>query len=191
MQMVAEARRAWHAGKSVWRGDTDINSRSIGIEIANPGHEFGYRPFPEPQMAALISLCRDIVARNAIAARNVLAHSDVAPTRKQDPGEMFDWKRLHEAGVGHWVKPAPLGEPDNGDSRQGDKGGAVAALQRMLASYGYGIRESGVFEEMTTAVVTAFQRHFRPARVDGIADRSTVVTLERLLAALPAEESSG
>ena len=95
---VPEDRRAWHAGVSSWRGVTDVNSASIGLELANPGHEFGYRPFPEAQMEALIELARGIVGRHPIPARNIVGHSDVAPGRKQDPGELFDWKRLAAAG---------------------------------------------------------------------------------------------
>ena len=182
VQMVAENERAWHAGVSVWRGETDINSRSIGIEIANPGHEYGYPSIPEAQMAAVVELCRDVVGRNTIPARNVLAHSDVAPTRKSDPGEKFDWKRLYEAGIGHWVEPEPsIGGPG---LQAGDKGEVVAELQARFAEYGYGLKVNGDYDNLTVAVVTAFQRHFRPARVDGIADRSTLATLERLIAAL-------
>ena len=108
VQLVDEGRRAWHAGKSWWAGETDINSRSVGIEIVNPGHEFGYRPFPEVQIEAVIALCREIIARHPIPPERVLAHSDVAPTRKEDPGELFPWRQLRAAGVGHWVSPAPI-----------------------------------------------------------------------------------
>src|SRR5205085_6578241 len=102
-QLAPEARRAWHAGASSWKCATDINSRSIGIEIANPGHEYGYRDFPDPQIDAAIALCRDIIKRHSISRERVLAHSDVAPTRKNDPGERFPWARLAAAGVGLWV----------------------------------------------------------------------------------------
>ncbi len=178
VQMVAEADRAWHAGVSFWRGETDINSRSIGIEIVNPGHEYGYRPFPEAQMAAVTALSSDIVARRAIPPRNVVAHSDIAPTRKADPGELFDWARLADAGAGLWVTPAAiLGGPV---LKPEDEGEAVAELQRRLAQYGYGIDETGAYDDLTQAVVTAFQRHFRQMKVDGVADSSTLATLERL-----------
>lgn len=183
-QMVDEDMRAWHAGASSWKGDSDINSRSIGIEIVNPGHEWGYREFPEAQMAVVIDLCRDIVERNAIAPERVLAHSDVAPGRKADPGEKFDWQRLHAAGIGHWVEPAPV--VGGLFMQAGEEGEPVAALQAMLASYGYGIEMSAKYDAQTVAVVEAFQRHFRPARVDGIADRSTIETLKRLIDVLPA-----
>jgi N-acetylmuramoyl-L-alanine amidase len=183
-RLVDEDRRAWHAGKSFWAGETDINSRSIGIEIANPGHEFGYRDFPDRQIEAVIALCREILARRPIPAERVLAHSDVAPMRKEDPGERFPWQRLHEAGVGLWVPPAPIGA---GPFLQiGDHGAGVGALKQRFRQYGYGLGEDSQFDDGTDAVVVAFQRHFRPAKVDGIADVSTIATLDRLLAALPA-----
>jgi N-acetylmuramoyl-L-alanine amidase len=180
-QLVPEARRASHAGVSSWEGETDINSRSIGIEIANPGHDGGYPDFPAGQIDVVIALCRDILARRPMRPDRVVAHSDVAPSRKNDPGEKFPWQRLHAAGIGHWVEPSPLG--DDRGLAQGDHGPAVAALQSSLAAYGYGIAAGGRFDQATHDVVVAFQRHFRPARVDGIADRSTIETLRRLLAA--------
>jgi N-acetylmuramoyl-L-alanine amidase len=180
---VEESRRAWHAGVSSWRGETDLNSRSVGVEIVNPGHEFGYRPFPDAQVEAAIGLCRDILARHPILPRDVVAHSDVAPTRKEDPGELFPWKRLAAAGIGHYVDPAPI--RGGRFLSPGERGRPVEALQSMLALYGYGVPVSGDYCDLTTAVVRAFQRHFRPARVDGIADVSTIETLHRLLAALP------
>ncbi|MGO9547468.1 MAG: N-acetylmuramoyl-L-alanine amidase [Rhodomicrobium sp.] len=183
-QMVAEAHRAWHAGVSHWRGNADINSASIGIEIHNPGHEFGYPDFPEVQMAAVEALCLDIVRRQNIQPRNVLAHSDVAPRRKTDPGEKFDWPRLARAGIGHWVAPVPI-SPGQVLAR-GRRGGAVTRLQESMAAYGYGIGVTGDYCEDTEFAVSAFQRHFRPALVDGRADRSTLETLDALLAALPA-----
>jgi N-acetylmuramoyl-L-alanine amidase len=181
-QCVAEARRAWHAGVSSWEGESDINSRSIGIEIANPGHEHGYADFPAPQVAAVIALCRDILARRAIAPHRVLAHSDVAPLRKDDPGEKFPWRALHEAGIGLWVAPAPL-DLTGPVLAAGDAGPDVAALQEALARFGYGIEQNGAFDPLTAAVVRAFQRHFRPTRVDGRADASTRRTLADLLKA--------
>jgi N-acetylmuramoyl-L-alanine amidase len=179
LQLVPEARRAWHAGLSSWEGVSDINSRSIGIEIGNPGHSYGYPDFPECEIAAVIALCRDIVARHRIKPHLVLAHSDVAPQRKLDPGEKFPWERLHRAGVGAWVEPAPL---EAGTALgPGDAGTNVTDLQTALRRYGYGIEVSGEYDELTEAVVTAFQRHFRPALVDGRADRSTIATLRALL----------
>jgi N-acetylmuramoyl-L-alanine amidase len=181
VQLVSESRRAWHAGASLWAGETDINSCSIGIEIVNPGHDYGYPDFPARQIAAVTALCRGILTRFAIPAERVLAHSDVAPSRKQDPGEKFPWRTLHDSGVGHWVQPAPLTEPGEMLS-PGDRGEAVAELQNALAAYGYGITATGSFDRSTGDVVTAFQRHFRPQRVDGIADASTRRTLKELFA---------
>jgi N-acetylmuramoyl-L-alanine amidase len=186
IQMVDEDLRAWHAGQSVWKGERDINSASIGIEIHNPGHDHGYPDFPAAQMAAVAALGRDIAARHSIPPENVLAHSDVAPRRKRDPGEKFDWQWLHEHGVGHWVEPYRLGGGQF--LQEGDKGDAVQAVQAMLELYGYGIEITGDFDREMKAVVTAFQRHFRPARLDGIADRSTIGTLRRLIDSLPARD---
>ena len=180
-QMVGEEMRAWHAGVSSWRNVHDINSRSVGIEIHNPGHTLGYADFPEPQMRSVIALCRDILSRHDIAPRDVLAHSDVAPQRKIDPGEKFDWRRLHAMGIGHWVEPTPLSDGEVWNS--GDHGEKIAALQRALADYGYGVDLNGIFDKRTRAAVTAFQRHFRPSLVDGLADVSTVATLDKLLRA--------
>jgi N-acetylmuramoyl-L-alanine amidase len=149
-QLVDEGRRAWHAGRAFWAGEHDVNSRSIGIELANPGHEFGYRPFPEVQITALEALARGILARHPIPARRVLGHADVAPQRKQDPGELFPWERLARAGIGIWPDAAPpLAAAD-----------AVAALARI----GYEVPED---DGARRAVVTAFQRHWRPERCDG------------------------
>lgn len=179
-QLVDEHRRAWHAGQSSWAGETDVNSRSIGIEVANPGHQFGYRPFPGPQIAAVIALSRDILARHEIPADRVLAHSDVAPMRKDDPGELFPWQALAEAGIGLWVPPETISEGPK--LRLGERGEAVQKLRAAFASYGYGLDPGNEFDSVTEAVVRAFQRHFRPARVDGIADTATVGTLGNLLA---------
>lgn len=184
IQMVAESMRAWHAGVSSWAGETDINSASVGIEIQNPGHQLGYPDFPEAQMLAVTALCRDIAARHAIAPERVLAHSDVAPARKIDPGEKFDWPGLAKAGVGRWVMPAPVDAEDAGFGI-GQSATGIARGQRLLKDYGYGIEASGVLDEQTRCVLRAFQLHFRPARVDGRLDRSTFQTLERLLAAAP------
>ena len=184
-QMVAEGQRAWHAGLASWQGETDINSASVGIEIHNPGHELGYPEFPEAQMLALEALCADIIARHRIRPERVLAHSDVAPKRKKDPGEKFPWARLAGKGIGHWVPPVAVLAADPGIARDA-AGPLVADVQGMLARYGYGIQPTGGFDPLTEFVVTAFQRHFRPERVDGRIDQSTITTLERLTAALPA-----
>jgi N-acetylmuramoyl-L-alanine amidase len=183
-QLVAEEMRAWHAGLAVWAGESDINSASIGIEIHNCGHELGYPDFSELQLGAVEALSRDIIARHGIRPERVLAHSDVAPTRKKDPGEKFPWARLAHAGIGHWVAPEPVNRADPGIARDA-AGPLVAAVQTLLATYGYGIEATGGFDPRTEFVVTAFQRHFRPERVDGRIDQSTVTTLERLIAALP------
>jgi len=180
VQLVPEARRAWHAGVSAWKGETDINAHSIGIEIVNPGHGLGYPDFTEPQIRSVILLCRDLVARLPIPPDHVLAHSDVAPARKDDPGEKFPWRRLCEEGVGLWVEPHPIAAGPR--LAAGDKSEAVSKLQAWLKEYGYGIPITGKYDKMTEIVVTAFQRHFRPTRVDGIADVSTVETLRSLLA---------
>lgn len=184
-QLVPEAMRAWHAGVSKWDGVLDVNSASIGIEIHNPGHELGYPEFPVAQMQAVAALSGDICARNRIAPRHVLAHSDVAPHRKIDPGEKFDWRFLFERSVGLWVEPEAIRDDDRG-FEPGYAGAAVVSAQALLAAYGYGVGQSGVLDGETVSVVRAFQRHFRPGRVDGRLDGSTIATLERLLAAVDA-----
>lgn len=162
-RLVDEAQRAWHAGLSCWRDCRDVNGASIGIELVNPGHEFGYRAFPEAQMRALEELARGILRRHPIPPRAVLGHSDVAPQRKQDPGELFDWSRLARAGIGLWPDfstdlPSPSGTQE---------------LQKNLKTIGYDCPLSGVLDAATQAVITAFQRHFRPTRCDGVADAET------------------
>jgi N-acetylmuramoyl-L-alanine amidase len=177
-RLVPEERRAWHAGLSFWKGETDINSRSVGIEIVNPGHEFGYRAFPDAQIAAVIALVADVRSRWTIGDDRIVGHSDVAPDRKDDPGELFPWKRLAEAGHGLWAEPpaapgAPLGE--------GEEGAGVFALQAGLTRLGYDCAPSGKFDAHTTAVVRAFQRHWVQTRFDGIADGETRARLIALL----------
>lgn len=167
-RMVDESRRAWHAGRAWWQGETDVNGRSIGIELENPGHEWGYLPFPDAQMAALVVLCRGILARHPIPPGRIVGHSDVAPRRKLDPGELFDWKGLAAAGIGLWPEgldapvggPAPISEAD-----------AWAAL----AAFGYETTDPA-------ATVAAFQRRFRPARADGRLDPETRWRIHRLTA---------
>jgi N-acetylmuramoyl-L-alanine amidase len=185
VQCVPEAKRAWHAGVACWAREEDINSCSIGIEIANRGHDWGYPDFPLRQTAAVIALCRGIMLRRKVPSYRVLGHSDVAPARKKDPGEKFPWHSLANSGVGHWVQPAPIvrGEP----LKLGIISDGVRDLQQALARYGYAIPLNGKYDGTTVEVVTAFQRHFRPARVDGIADHSTLTTLQALLASLPNE----
>ncbi len=183
VQLVPEALRAWHAGISSWEGLTDVNSRSIGIEIANPGHDGGLPPYPRVQIDKVIALCLDLARRWSVRADRVIGHSDVAPDRKDDPGELFPWDELYRAGVGHWVEPVPIKEGRSYGI--GDEGPPVRALQAQLADYGYGQAVSGVFDTATATVVRAFQRHFRPARIDGAADPSTMETLSNLIAARP------
>jgi N-acetylmuramoyl-L-alanine amidase len=164
LRMVAEENRAWHAGRSYWRGVTGVNGCSVGIEIVNPGHEFGYRPFTEEQMDALIPLLGGIVARHAISPANVVGHSDVAPARKQDPGELFDWARLARH---HLAIPRPtsgLADPHWTD------GGFLLALER----WGYDVADR-------QAAVIAFQRRFRPELLDGIIDGECRAILLSLL----------
>ncbi|MEZ5812057.1 MAG: N-acetylmuramoyl-L-alanine amidase [Rhizobiaceae bacterium] len=183
VQLVREAERAWHAGQGSWQGNSDVNSASIGIEIVNPGHEFGYPDFPDAQVEGVIALCKGIIARHPVRPEMVLAHSDTAPGRKVDPGEKFPWRRLAEAGVGHHVEAAA---GRGGEALgPGSRGRAIEALQSMLALYGYGLEITGIYDERTRAVVEAFQRHFRPERIDGQADDATVETLRALLSALP------
>jgi len=160
--LVPEEMRAWHAGVSYWAGARDINARSIGIELVNPGHEFGYRPFPPAQIGTLIELAKAILARHPIPAWRVLGHSDVAPMRKDDPGELFPWKELAEGGIGLW----PGENADPGEAK-------VAGL---LAHYGYDP------EAPLEKTITAFQRHFRPTRVTGMADAETRMLLAGLIA---------
>ena len=165
-RLVDEAMRAWHAGAASWHGATDINDRSIGIELVNPGHEFGYRDFPDAQMSVLEDLAKDILDRHPIPARNVVGHSDVAPGRKTDPGELFDWRRLAAAGIGLWPR----------DSVEGGEGEEVGAekVSGMLSAYGY-----DVTDEAEAAV--AFQRHFCPETLNGRADPQTAGRLKALL----------
>jgi N-acetylmuramoyl-L-alanine amidase len=161
ISLVPEAMRAWHAGVSFWRGVTGVNATSIGIELVNPGHEFGYRPFPERQMAALLELATDIIARHAIPAHNVVGHADVAPRRKMDPGELFDWRRLARAGIGLWPHEARdvILEP--------------VLIRGLLASIGYET------EDMI-ATLKAFQRHFRQERITGHLDFETARLIKGL-----------
>ena len=188
VQLVSEGRRAWHAGQSSWHGETDLNSASIGIEIVNPGHDGDLPAFPKTQIAAVMALCADISMRLAVPPPRILAHSDIAPLRKRDPGENFPWDRLHRAKIGHYVEPVPI-EGESGAGMAQPSGPWVIeidVLQGLLKAYGYGVPVNGVYCATTEAVVRAFQRHFRPERVDGVADDSTIATLRKLIHALPA-----
>lgn len=166
--MVDENKRAWHAGRAFWRGVTNVNSASIGIEIVNPGHEWGYRPFPEAQMRAVQALATDIVTRHAIKPYNVVGHSDIAPARKQDPGELFDWPRLAKAGLTLSATPKTLVDPYWSD------GAFLLALERL----GYSIDDA-------SAAILAFQRRFRPKNLDGIIDGECRALLFALLLDIP------
>jgi N-acetylmuramoyl-L-alanine amidase len=176
--LVDEARRAWHAGVSSWGGVTDTNARSIGVEIVNPGHEFGYRPFPAVQIEAVTALVGEIRERWTIEDRLILGHSDVAPRRKQDPGELFPWAELARAGHGLWVEPPPA---PGAALAVGDEGLGVLVLRGALARFGYEVAPQGAFDDDLAVVVTAFQRHWLPSRCDGVADGDTRARLMALV----------
>lgn len=165
IRLVPEEKRAWHAGASYWRGHRDVNSASIGIELDNPGHALGYREFTEAQIDALLPLLHSIVRRHDIPRANVVGHSDVAPARKIDPGELFPWERLAECRL---CLPRPkkleLGDPFDND------GTFYLALER----FGYDITEG-------RKAVEAFQRRWRPERIDGIIDGEVRAILFQLL----------
>ncbi len=171
-QLVDEDQRAWHAGVSEWQGQTNINSASIGIEIVNGGHDFGLPDFPDVQINAVIALSKSIMERHNISPTNVLAHSDIAPGRKQDPGEKFPWAGIAAAGIGLWPDmPSP-------DRRllfgEGSRDRGVAIVQRGLAQVGYGAQVTGVMDENTRLIIAALQRRFRPSQIDGLIDMETM-----------------
>ncbi len=180
-QMVAEDRRAWHAGVSSWQGDDDLNSRSIGIEIVNGGHDFPLPdgtlpPYPAAQVEALIELCHTILAGHDIPQTRIVGHSDIAPLRKQDPGEHFPWERLARAGIGIWADIEELDNPDvqTKGLSPGDETASVQRMQDSLQRIGYGLPPTGAFDELTEATVRAFQRRWLPDRVTGTADIRTL-----------------
>lgn len=174
-RLVPEDRRAWHAGISFWRGHHTLNGRCIGIEIVNPGHEWGYRPFPQAQMEAVRDLCLGILSRHPIPARNVVAHSDIAPDRKDDPGELFDWPWLATFGVGLWPDfPKNVAE-SSVDCRK---------LRADLAAIGYPVPDEAAGEAAFATLLRAFQRRFRPARIDGVADAETALRADVLARSL-------
>ena len=176
VRLVPEQRRAWHAGVSYWRGHTALNGRSIGIEVVNPGHEWGYRDFPVLQMAAVCDLCLSILSRHRIPARNIVAHSDVAPDRKEDPGEKFGWEDLARNGVGLW----PIRTPDLGIGGTIRDATGLRPVRGALAYIGYQIAPEGALDPALSSVLRAFQRHWRPEAVTGQADAGTVARLEAL-----------
>jgi N-acetylmuramoyl-L-alanine amidase len=165
-RLVPEYLRAFHAGVSCWEGETGLNSVSLGVEIVNPGHEWGYRPFPQVQMRAVEHLCRDLIARHRIPAHRVVGHSDIAPGRKTDPGELFDWQALASAGIGIWPEPTP-------PSPQTD----IDRAERLadLGAIGY-----CVSEDLERVVLRAFQRRFRPSCCDGRLDIETAARISEV-----------
>jgi N-acetylmuramoyl-L-alanine amidase len=182
LRLVADEKRAWHAGVSNWMGETNVNARSIGIEIVNPGHEFGYRPFPEPQIAALEVLAASLMQRFAIPPHRVLGHSDVAPLRKEDPGELFPWARFARKGIGifpDWdelccgIGPQAMADPLG-------QGADYAALQTALRAIGYEVTVTGREDETTAAALRAFQRHFLTGQLGRPADGETLAAARKL-----------
>jgi N-acetylmuramoyl-L-alanine amidase len=183
-RLVPEDRRAWHAGVSYWRGHTALNTRSVGIEIVNPGHEWGYRDFPVLQMAAVVDLCLSVLSRHPIPPRNIVGHSDVAPDRKQDPGERFDWEGLARNGVGLW----PVDAPDLGTTGPLRDARRLRPVREALAGIGYRVAPEGALDPALSNVLRAFQRHWRPEAITGQADDGTLVRLlavARLFDVLP------
>jgi N-acetylmuramoyl-L-alanine amidase len=170
-KLVDESKRAWHAGKGSWRGITDINSASFGIELVNPGHQFGYRPFPATQIAALKEILRDLVQRyNLSPTHCLLAHADIAPDRKEDPGELFPWQELAKEGFGLWPEPQ---ESDYGHADD-------IEVQTLLGKIGYDCPRTGAYDRETRAVLIAFQRHFEPSNFTGTPERETIARLRAL-----------
>jgi N-acetylmuramoyl-L-alanine amidase len=175
-RVVAENLRAWHAGASSWEGEGDVNARAIGIEIVNGGHDFGLPDFPESQIVSVIALLKDILARNKLHASRVVAHSDIAPDRKLDPGEKFPWRRLAEAGVALWPSmPARSMETTSGE--------AISQVQQHLAAFGYSVSPTGAMDASTRNAIKAFQRRFRPALINGAPDDETTALLASLTSA--------
>lgn len=172
LRLVEEDKRAWHAGVSEWDGITNINSASIGLEIVNGGHDFGLPDFPDAQINAVIALSKTIIERHDIQAKDVLGHSDIAPQRKQDPGEKFPWSSLAAAGIGLW--------PENIDQDRrvlfsaGERGRGVSIAQRGLAHIGYGLSVTGQLDDKTQLVIAALQRRYRPDQIDGQIDLQTM-----------------
>ncbi len=169
--LVPEARRAWHAGRSIWRGQGDLNSRSIGVEIVNGGHEFGLPPYPDLQIGVVIDLCRSILSRWPIPQARIVGHSDIAPDRKEDPGELFPWRRLADAGIGLW--PTRLPPFEAATLQPGASGPLVERLHAQLSRIGYDAPRAPQFDEPTRRIVLAFQRRWRPHLLSGEADPET------------------
>ncbi|MGD2132638.1 MAG: N-acetylmuramoyl-L-alanine amidase [Maricaulaceae bacterium] len=176
-RLVAEDKRAWHAGQAFWDGASDVNARAIGIEIVNGGHDFGLPPYPDAQVGAVVALVKDICARRSIPPERVVGHSDVAPDRKEDPGEHFPWTALVDAELAVGLLASIEGRGER-IAAAGDAGRAVKAVQEHLIAIGYGLAASGAMDERTVAVITAFQRRYRPALVDGVLDHETAELIE-------------
>lgn len=181
--LVDEDKRAWHAGRGSWNGITDLNSASIGVEIVNGGHNVPLPsgelpPYPDAQILRVIKLAKDIIERHEIQARNIVGHSDIAPDRKEDPGEHFPWKGLAASGVGYW--PGELPEDDRILFEPGDRDRGISIIQRGLADLGYGACVTGILDEPTQAIIRAVQRRYRPSRIDGIIDMQIMELLKRL-----------
>ncbi len=179
-RLVEEHRRAAHAGVSVWQGREMLNDSSIGIEIVNPGHQWGYRAFPAAQLGAVRRLCLEILGRHPIPAARVLGHSDVAPDRKQDPGELFPWAALARDGIGIWPHQAP--DPDHGAAQDDPVRDAppLRPVRRRLRAIGYAAADEGGMDDALATILRAFQRHWRPEAVNGCADRGTRARLQAL-----------
>jgi N-acetylmuramoyl-L-alanine amidase len=183
--LVANEKRAWHAGRSYWSGEEDINSCSLGIELANPGHEFGYRAFPEQQIASFMDLCRELAMVYRIPRYRILCHSDIAPGRKQDPGELFPWQRLYGSGIGFWPSADFRANKVGRRYRAGDSGSEIRTIRENFRKFGYQLTDTVDFDDELTAVVIAFQRHWRQQNCDGIVDPETYAILLHLLDRLP------
>ena len=180
-QLVDEAKRAWHAGKGSWDGETEMNSCTIGIEIANGGYDFGLPEFPEPQIQSVMTLVRDIMDRHGLDRHHVIGHSDLAPTRKPDPGPKFPWQRFAAEGLSIWPKPAP----EDGDQRVlfetiGTIDERISAIQMGLGTIGYGMTVNGIYDALLKDIIRAFQRRFRQSKTDGIIDVETVSLIGRV-----------
>lgn len=177
-QLVKDERRAWHAGLSFWAGETNINSASIGIEIVNGGHDFGLPDFPKVQISAVIALCKKLLRRHDITPLGVLAHSDIAPERKQDPGEKFPWQELSRAGIGYWPDIKEADQRVLFEAGARDRG--VSIVQSGLGYLGYKAQVTGVLDSETRLIIAAFQRRYRPSKVDGHIDVHTMEILTHL-----------
>jgi N-acetylmuramoyl-L-alanine amidase len=180
-QLVDEAKRAWHAGRGTWDGETDMNSCSIGIEIANGGHDFGLPDFAETQIQSVMALVKAIMDRHGLDRQHVIGHSDLAPSRKPDPGEKFPWQRLADAGLSIWPKPGP---EDGNQTAVFDTLGALdarlVAMQGSLSEIGYGVTNNGTYDATLKDIIRAFQRRFRQTKADGIIDVETLALIERV-----------